>query len=55
MESNWKELQEAQTLAATEPGSISGMFAVMFHVVRYTFKTYLLWISGHFNTIELKY
>lgn len=25
MESNWKELQEAQELAATKPDSISGM------------------------------
>lgn len=29
LESNWKELQEVQALAATQPGSVSGMCALI--------------------------
>lgn len=37
LESNQKELQEAQELAATQPGIVSGMYLVISHTVTIAF------------------
>ena len=37
LESNQKELQEAQELAATQPGSVNGMYIVISHTVATAF------------------